>query len=201
MINSPSTGHPVREHNKNTTLTYVTSVRYFPPFLKWLNRATIVVLRVTSFKEREIIAQIPLDKRHIPTMHSFGGSANYAVLLENPSFLDFDMLLKTSNLHPTLQLMPGMPTKVHIVTLKDGKDKILEMPAYFFAHHVNSYEDGSTIIIDYTMYNVPTGGMKWLFHLTSLDNVFNQTKRNALPVKIELVRIIINLETETAELK
>ena len=201
VINSPSTAHPVREHNKNTTLTYVTSVRYFPSFLNWLNRASIVVFRVTSFKDREIIAQIPLDKRHIPTMHSFGVSANYAVLFENPSFLDFDMLLKTSTFYSTLQWKPDMPTKVHIVTLKDGKVKTLEMPAYFFAHHVNSYEDGSTIIIDYTMYDVPAGGMKWLFDITSLDNVFNQTKRNAIPVKIELVRITINLETETAELK
>ena len=75
------------------------------------------------------------------------------------------------------------------------------MPTYYLSHHVNSYEEGSIIIVDHIIYHIPTGGMKWLFDITALINVRNQTKRNALPSKIELVLITINLETETAELK
>ena len=201
VINSPSTVHPVREHNKNTTLTYVTSVRYFPSFLKWLEKATILVYRVTSFKDREIIAQIPLDIDHIPAMHSFGVSANYVIFFQNPAFLDFGMILKTATIYKAMQWKPYIPTKINVLSLNDGLVKTLQMPAYFFAHHVNSYEEGSTIIIDYTIYDVPTGGMKWLFDITTLDNVLNQTKRNALSSETELVRITIDLETETAELK
>ena len=50
-----------------------------------------MVYRVTLFKESEILAQIPLDADHIPTMHSFGVSSNYAIFFENHSFLDFGM--------------------------------------------------------------------------------------------------------------
>ena len=171
-----------------------------PPFLKWFSKATIILYRANSFKEREIIAEIPADLDHLPAMHSFAVSANYAIFFANPAYIDFDEFMVSGNLYPALRWNPDKPTNVYVISLKTGQVTSLEMDAFFFSHHVNSYELDSHIIIDYVIYNIPTGGFRWLFDLLNLDTLRNQTKRNALPSVSELVRITISLETGHIEL-
>ena len=195
---APSTTHPIREFNTSNALTFATSLLPIPFFLKWLIKAHIVIYRAKSFRDREIVAEIPIPIDHVPMMHSFAASANYVILFAHPAYVDIMTILKTQSTLSAMQWEPDDPTNIYVVSLKSSKVLKLQIPAMFFIHHINSYEKGSKIIIDYVVYK---GGPLPFFKLFKLDNILNRTIRNSYSLKISVMRITIDLSTAEVNLR
>ena len=191
-----STTHPILEFNTSNTLTFAISLLPVPAPFKWLSKATIIVYRAKSFVDRDVVVEIPIDTDHVPMMHSFAASANYVILFAHPEYVDFFTAMETTFVLPALKFQPEDMTTLYVVALKTSKVLKFHIAPWYFVHHVNSYEEGNEIIVDYVIYDRGSGpGFMQLYEMLSLPNLRNRTKRNSVDVHMKLMRITMDLVT------
>lgn len=99
-------------------------------------------------RKRRVIATIPT--RQVAYMHSFGMTEHYAILTEFPLVFNFGAILRGESGINSLEWQPEHGTRFQVIRLSDGQWLgTFESDPVFAFHHVNAYEQGDTLIIDF----------------------------------------------------
>uniref|UniRef100_A0A0N4Z7P7 Beta,beta-carotene 15,15'-monooxygenase n=1 Tax=Parastrongyloides trichosuri TaxID=131310 RepID=A0A0N4Z7P7_PARTI len=108
------------------------------------------------FKRTEIIGSIPMtNSMYPPYYHSFGFSENYLILIETPLRINIKKILikkyTRKSFFDCFEWHDNTNCLIHIVNKRDGKkvNISIEVEPFFIFHHVNSYDVGDFIVIDY----------------------------------------------------
>jgi len=102
---------------------------------------------------REVINSYNTSDGFLPYMHSFGLTANYAVLPHQSFYFDYNKIIRqgaplvdamiddATGTSFVLNVLPLDGSTVHSVKIDQGE------PFYYF-HVINSHDDGDTIVFD-----------------------------------------------------
>ncbi len=139
--------HPQHDAETGEVLNY--QVQFFP-------EAKYVIYRMKKgSKTREVIAQIPVAEPAY--MHSFAITPNYVILVEFPLFINPQDILKGGSFSSHYKWKETKKMRILTVSRKTG-----EMAGEYFAepifawHHINSFEDAGTLVIDLAGYQDAT---------------------------------------------
>ena len=179
----PSSAHPLKDPATGHHITFYSLLNPLPGFENSIN-----VIRILSATKREHIATIPRTK--IPYMHSLALTKHFAIIFAHPVFVEVSRLLETGRALHSLSYDPDTPTDVYVVRLDTGHIKAMTCPAMFFMHSINSYEEGSTLVVDIVTY----AGLGLLNSL-QLNHLRNPEPKLPVDAYPTIKRLCINLYT------
>jgi beta,beta-carotene 9',10'-dioxygenase len=116
-------------------------------------KSEIVVYRQGwASRRREVEGR--LSFRRIPYVHSFGLTANYAVLLDHPWRLNpMGMLFSERGIASHFVWEPGRGTRIWKLDRQSGDFTAYETDAFFCFHTVNTFEDDGDVVCDFLAYD------------------------------------------------
>lgn len=102
---------------------------------------------------RKLVGKADLRPSRGPSyMHSFASTPNYIVLIAEPLYMDIEQILLGRSLGEGGLKTNDDDTLFQIVDRKTGSVRTLEAPGFIFGHVLNSWEEGTDIVIDLTWY-------------------------------------------------
>lgn len=107
---------------------------------------------VSESASRKPFYQMKSDKASY--IHTFAMTERYIVLVEFPLVLNpLDLLLKSGGYITHFKWEPGRNTRFHVIDRAKGeKVGSFETEAFFCFHHINSYEERNTVVVDLVKY-------------------------------------------------
>ena len=153
--------------------------------------------------QRQPIAKIEVDRPSY--MHSFALTKNYAILTAIPLVVNpLDLLLKQQAFIKNFKWQPERGTQFIVIDrINDTVVGSFKGPAFFTFHHVNAFEQDSSIIIDLIAY--PDGreiGQASLIKVLASKQKHEQKQTPVAEPDVEVVegdtltRYILNLNTK-----
>ncbi|BES91568.1 Hypothetical protein NTJ_04378 [Nesidiocoris tenuis] len=130
----------------------------------------------TEFKGHQVLCTIPSRYRtSVSFAHSFGLAENKIVFIEQPLFMSGMKLvsatMKGNSMHDTMEWKPEEKNRFIIAEKSTGEvsQVIYESSiAFFFYHHINTYEENDKLIVDVLAHDSPEIMDKlWLKELRS----------------------------------
>ena len=106
-----SSGHPMLKPRTTNHLTFIGVNSVLP----W-NKPHFRLIRIKYGNERELIAQVEIDK--LSYLHSFPVTPRYAILSSLPLFIHPKMMVKNLSLLDAFRRDPTAPTKYHVIDVK-----------------------------------------------------------------------------------
>ncbi|KAM8703044.1 hypothetical protein ACLKA7_005391 [Drosophila subpalustris] len=113
------------------------------------------------FEDAHVVATLPCRwKLHPGYMHTFGLTAHYFVLVEQPLSVSLPEYLKSQlsnrNLSACLKWYEDKPTLFHLLERGTGKlVQTYESDAFFYLHIINAYEEDNHVVVDICSYRNP----------------------------------------------
>ncbi len=135
--------HPHVDAKDGTIINYM--VQFFPQ-----TQYVIYTMKKGS-NQRETLAQVPVKEPAY--MHSFAITENYVVLVEFPLFINPQDLQKGGSFASHYKWMPERKMRILLLSRKNGElvKEFLVEPIFAW-HHINSFEQKDSLIIDMAGY-------------------------------------------------
>lgn len=101
---------------------------------------------------RRIVGQVPV--RRPSYIHSFGVSANYAIIAAYPLTVSVpDLAFSGKAFIENYRWATENPVRFYLLRLSDGERVgTFETDAFFAFHHINAHEDGDHVVVDLIAY-------------------------------------------------
>ncbi|KAK3100090.1 hypothetical protein FSP39_014576 [Pinctada imbricata] len=189
FISPISSAHPLPEPNTNNHLTSVGSLALIPRLKHKLS-----LIRVKSSREREMIAQWSVD--NMSYMHSFSVTEKYALFLASPYYYEVKEMFTHSDVAKSMKWFPDQPSLVYVVELYTGRVRTFKTEAMFSMHHINAFD----IDQDHIAMDVAAFKEAGFFSSVSLNVLRNQTLRNAVTLKSQVKRYVLNFKDNTVDI-
>lgn len=151
LVHSLTSAHPVEvPDSSGDMVNYLVNI--MDGFIE-LQRFKLQLYRVNTDLKRRVIAEV--THTHLPYVHSFSVTENYAILAAYPLFMEGATV---SDLPPIGAVFPSLKwhgdkanATLYVFSLDDdGQTKPLatyEAPPLFSYHHINAYEDSDGSIV------------------------------------------------------
>jgi len=136
-----SCAHPVREPGTENTINYQLTMNMF--MMK-----SFQVFRYDRWDNPQLIVNFRPPKTSY--IHSFSVTDKYAIFFFYPLVNDFMAVMAgRGHAFAALKWLEGEMTDVIVVDIKSGEIKLKSKTrAFFSAHHVNAYQDGTNLVVD-----------------------------------------------------
>jgi beta,beta-carotene 9',10'-dioxygenase len=134
------------------------------------------IVRTNKDLSRESIGKIKVASK-FSYVHEVSVTDNYAIVVLCPVVVNMKSAIQKGCLLPNLEFDPSQFTKICMFDLNGTRRvKVFDAPAFWCYHHVNAYEDGSSVVLDLIAYEAPdiaSGPHGYLY----LDNMKTEETR------------------------
>ena len=136
--------HPHTDQKTGDVINY--HVQFFP------EAKYVIYTMKKGSSAREVLAEIPVTKPAY--MHSFALTEHYVILVEFPLFIDPQDILKGGSFSSHYKWEPSKQMRILVVDRQSKElcGQYLAEPVFAW-HHINSYEDKGSLVIDMAAYS------------------------------------------------
>jgi beta,beta-carotene 9',10'-dioxygenase len=153
LITQFSTAHSKVAKRDGLTYNYYLEMSGLLPFQ---NNNWAHIVRTNPDLSQTSIGKVPVDPDRSSYVHEISVTDNYAILVLHPLFINLGNTLAKGALLANLDFDPTVTTKIHLFPLagvdESNPVRSFEAPACWAYHHVNAYEDGTTVNLDMIAY-------------------------------------------------
>jgi len=110
----------------------------------------IVYSHAPASRRRTVVGRWPAPR--IPYVHSFGLTAEKAVLIAHPMDLDPKRLLWSNDFVEHFRWRPERATRLVVIDRSSGSVETFETDPLFVFHTVNTFQDGGDLVLDVLAY-------------------------------------------------